>query len=541
MITILLALSCATEPAPAVVEDPVDEVTPLAAPRLLRRLSLDLRGVVPSLEELDAVEADPARLEDYRDAWLDDPRLEQRLVEMLAEQWRTRVDEFDARWYDYDLTMQDEFAFDQSVGEEPLRLMARVAMLDLPWSDTVTTDVTMVNPMLASIWPVSYPAGASGWQEGRYTDGRPAAGVLTTNGLWWRYSTNPFNLGRSRAAAILRHLLCEDFLARPVSFAPVEDVTTQATSTNAALGDPYCLACHAALEPLAAATFGFWWRTQYSAIEMRTYHAEREGMGEAVLGVAPAYFGAPLTGLADLGAHVAADPRFHRCAVETAGSMLLRRALVAEDHDHVNGWLAAYHASGDRYKAALRAITDDPMYRAGGVPDEAPEAAHQRASTLRLLSVDQLQSSIEDLSGYRWTSAGYEMLGTDIQGYRVLGGGMDGMTVVRAQQDPSVSWALVIERLAQAGADAWVTRELAPGATPRELTLVTREDRPGSDAFRAQLRALYWRLYAERADESWLVEAEALWSAALAREGSPEQAWIVLLATMLRDPLWVGT
>ena len=53
----------------------------------------------------------------------------------------------------------------------------------------------------------------------RYTDGRPAAGVLATNGLWWRYTTTDSNMNRTRAAAISRLLLCEDFMARPVSFA----------------------------------------------------------------------------------------------------------------------------------------------------------------------------------------------------------------------------------------------------------------------------------------------------------------------------------
>ena len=46
--------------------------------------------------------------------------------------------------------------------------------------------------------------GATGWQVSRYTDGRPAAGVLSTNGLWWRYYSTVSNLNRSRAAAISR-------------------------------------------------------------------------------------------------------------------------------------------------------------------------------------------------------------------------------------------------------------------------------------------------------------------------------------------------
>ena len=40
----------------------------------------------------------------------------------------------------------------------------------------------MANPMLGEIWPVDYPDGAEGWQQATYTDGRPGAGVLATNG-----------------------------------------------------------------------------------------------------------------------------------------------------------------------------------------------------------------------------------------------------------------------------------------------------------------------------------------------------------------------
>ena len=45
-------LACSPEPP----------LVPLDAPRLLRRVSLDLRGTLPELEQLDAVEKDPAAL-----------------------------------------------------------------------------------------------------------------------------------------------------------------------------------------------------------------------------------------------------------------------------------------------------------------------------------------------------------------------------------------------------------------------------------------------------------------------------------------------
>ena len=66
----------------------------VGAPRLARRMSLDLRGILPTSAELDLVEADPSQLSTLRDAWLEDPHFEERLVRLLGERWQTRVDEF---------------------------------------------------------------------------------------------------------------------------------------------------------------------------------------------------------------------------------------------------------------------------------------------------------------------------------------------------------------------------------------------------------------------------------------------------------------
>ena len=79
MVSLLLLLSCNGPEA----EAPGALITTaLDAPRLARRLSLDILGVLPTTEELDAVEADPSALEDLRDKWLQDPRFEARLVDL---------------------------------------------------------------------------------------------------------------------------------------------------------------------------------------------------------------------------------------------------------------------------------------------------------------------------------------------------------------------------------------------------------------------------------------------------------------------------
>ncbi|HND33839.1 MAG TPA: DUF1549 domain-containing protein, partial [Myxococcota bacterium] len=107
MIWLLLA-ACEVEktPEPAVFStelraDDDAPLLPLAAPRLARRISLDLRGVLPTVAELDRVEADPAALDGLVDQWLADPRLEARMVHLLSERWHTKVDEFLMFYWEY--------------------------------------------------------------------------------------------------------------------------------------------------------------------------------------------------------------------------------------------------------------------------------------------------------------------------------------------------------------------------------------------------------------------------------------------------------
>jgi len=519
---IALLLACASPPAtdsaPVVDEGPL---VALEAPRLLRRMSLDLRGILPTADELDAVEADPSTLPALRDAYLDDPLLEERLVHLLAERWHTRVDVFDLEYYDFQLDPELEYAFERAAGEEPLRLMARIVAEDRPWTDIVLADYTMANPLLGEIWPVAYPEGGAGWQPVSWTDGRPAAGVLASNGLWWRYTSSDTNMNRSRAAAITKLLLCEDFLARPITFARESVV---ANPEEAVHTDPGCLACHAAVDPLASALFGFWWLSLYSAAEEVRYHPERELLGEEYLGVSPAWFGEPIRGLSDLGYAVAGDSRFYTCAVETMVQGLWRRPPTLEEFDALESLRRVFLAEDVRMKALLRAVTDTPQYQAGALSPDAEAADIEREVVSRLLSPDQLSGVVEALTGYRWTYDGFDQMDNDSLGYRVMVGGVDGSTVGDPQRTPGLTWALVTERLAQAGA-------ASAAATGR----VDVGLRPGDASFEGTLVSLHWQLYARRADAEWLSDVSALWAAVEASEG-PEAAWASVLSVMLRDP-----
>jgi hypothetical protein len=533
----LLLLAC-TGGAPPVAT--VDPLVSLEAPLLLRRMSLDLRGALPTVQELDAVEADATRLDGLRDDYLDDPRLEGRLITLFAESFHTRLDEFEVQYYDYDLEPTQEYAFESAVGEEPLRLMAHVALTDAPWSDIVTADYTMANELLAGIWPIEYPDGESGWTEARYTDGRPAAGILATNGLWWRYVTNTSNQNRSRAAAISRLLLCYDMLSRPVTLSgAVSSLTDEDGVATAIRTNPGCVACHGAIEPLAASMFGFWVATSYNPLELSSYHAEREAMAEDQLHVTPGYFGQPIEGLVDLGGAVASDPRFWQCGAQSAAEMLWRRPSEIGDFDRIEDLRTGFIGTGGLYRPLLAAVTDTPEYRAGGFSDGATDADRTREMTYRMLTAEQLADAVEDLTNFRWEYDGFDQLANDDLGYRVLAGGVDGYAVGRAQTEPGITWSLVIKRLSQAAAAHAVQAELTDGGPRTLFPTVSIDDRPGTASFDADLKAIHWRMYARRPDADRLAAYAALWEATEAEDGAAA-AWSNLISVMIRDPEFVG-
>lgn len=472
----------------ACAEPELQETAPatLDAPRLLRRASLDLRGVLPSSQELDAVEADPDSLEATILGWSEEPAFEERLVLMLGEQWHTRVEAFPIEAFDYGL--DDEVPFERAVGEEPLRLAAYVVTQDLPWSQVVTAEHTMANALLLSIWDLEaeQEPGDGQWVPATYQDGRPHAGVLSTNGLWWKYDTDISNMNRRRVSAISRLLVCHDVLARPISLADAsQDVE------DAVRNDPACKTCHAALDPAAAALFGFWNVVEYSEVEHASYHPEREGLYRDYLGVEPAWYGVPVSGPEDLGRAIAADPRFDRCAVERFGELMLHRELSEQEQ-------ARFEADYDGYALHLiQTLLSSPEYA-----DPTP----------RLMSPQLMSSAIAQATGYRWTTDGNDVMDIDEYGLRQLAGGVDGEQVKDPQARPGLTRTLVIKRLAElAGQEI--------GAYEGSL----------------MIEAWYWRLLAEHPTQTQLDELETLHAAVLARDGQ-DAADAAVLTVILRDP-----
>lgn len=511
---------------------PVEEaLVLLEGPALLRRISLDLRGVLPSADELDAVEADPERVWEIRDAYLDDPRLEDRLVEVFHLHVHTLIAEYEWTWGDLfpqDTNMRNS-ALNRQIGEEPLRYMARVAAEDRPWTDVVTGDTTMATPLLASFTSVDYEEGDTGWEEVRYTDGRPAAGVLAMNAMWWRYESTNANNNRSRAAAITRIFLCRDLLDRPVSFSATGGSLSTEEIEDAVHGEPGCLACHATLDPIAVTLFGFY----VVPAESVTWRPEREALGEAALGLEPAYYGTPVDDLGDVGDQIAADPRFPRCTVEQLASTFWARDLGDDDAAVLDGLEADFLSGGLRLKGLLAGLTESEAYRHGALAMDATEGQIIGAAAARMMTPDVLADATEELTGFRWALNDTDLLSDDEAGFRTVAGGVDGLNQLRSQRVPGAMWALVTKRVAEAAAGHVVDRAKSDGGPL--FVHAHLSTRPGDPAFAREVRALAWRLTARRLSPPEVAALEALWTDVDAQSDTRD-AWVAVISVLLRDP-----
>jgi hypothetical protein len=522
VISLLLLAACTPEPdaAPEKLPTQADVATALT------RISMDVRGVRPSVEDLAAVEADPSSIDELTDVYLHDARFAGRVRDLWSEIYLTRSESYLIYAYQYGL--DDQAGFQQSIGDEPLQILSYIADHDLPYTDLVTADWTMANETLAQMWPLDYPAGETGWKQAHYTDGRPAAGVMATNSMWWRYTSTASNANRKRANAVSRILLCNDYLVRPIEFDRNVNLLDADAVSSALQTNPACLNCHTSLDPLASYFFGFWWYDYTNPGEASYYFPEREPQYRSYTGTERAYYGDPGFSLADLGQQIAGDNRFPMCATEQATELLLRRPLTVDDAQRLIEHRDAFISGGLTVRALLKSIVSDPAYLAGSTdePGFVPS---------KMLTADLLASTVEDLTGFTWTYANYDMLRTDAVGFRTLAGGADGYNVTATARTPNATLVLVQERLAEAAAAYAVHIEPERLFPAMDFSATPETDKA---AVVAEIQYLHRRVLGHNveADGAEVAAALDLWAGVYAVEGTSQGAWAGVLSALLRDP-----
>lgn len=491
----------------AEVVDPVQWVT---------RASLDLRGVRPSVAELEQASQGLDAAEALVAAFADDPRLGTRIAWLYDDHLRTAV--FFPNSPNRDFGALDEDA-QRAVGWAPLELLRWIIDEDQPLTELVLAEELPRNDVLAAALDWSPTGTGADWVLAPHDDARPAAGLLSSTSLWLVYDGDRTNRHRRRANAVARIFLCDDLLERDLSVEfdlAAEDLVDL---ENAVLTEPDCLSCHAVLDPLASLFGGFAERSDNASIEVLSRYSAWSA-DENRVGVHPAAFGQPVGELDDLGRVLAADPRLPRCAAQTLGELLTGQSDLAPDL--VDAWTQALvQQDGLVLRELLRRIVTDPVY--ASQPERVLRPEQLPPVLAELLGLDEQDESLQRLT---WQTE-----------HRLLGGSTDDALVVEANHEPTVGSHALMTWVARTVAVPALQQDAARAAGDRVLWTAAEPWATQDEAVRAQLAAWSGRFLSEPVDVD-AAEVDRLYGLWL-DAGGPDQAetaWTVVLHAFLRHP-----
>lgn len=536
-------------------EEPRDpDILYLPATAQLARASMAIRGVRPSIMDLRVVKEEPAQLGPFIDRYLASAELGATIRAVHNEALRVKTQHVNYTPPSFGaLEGKSSSQVTAAIFDEPLRLIEDVVMNDRPYTEIVTADYTMADPIVAAAWGLPHGDG-SRWEKTKYADGRGAAGVLATNGFFLRYRSTAFNYNRGRANAISRGLLCHDFLEGEIHLDTKINLADPAVVSRAVVANPSCAGCHQTLDPLASYFFGYMAGTlNVYGYPFALYDAKTVGAWANTTGRAPGFFGMETavsevesqgreegsepvvveSRLPGLGKAIAADPRFARCAVLHFASYLTETPMKALPV----GWVARlqedFVANDYSIKKLIRDIVMSPRF--------AVAAHKQRQGAEQLVGLQkarpqQLATMIEALTGYAWRGdREVDMLDDDLLGFRVLAGGIDSYYVTEPVHTMNATSSLVTQRLAMSAAAFAVEHDL----THRDRRLFRDGDLRSTKErdVKRQLAHLHGKIFSELVgDEAAELQDEvALFRGVLDAGGDVERAWIVVVAAMLGD------
>jgi hypothetical protein len=540
--SVLVAASCSAEP-------PADPGAVYLTPtEHLLRASMTLRGIRPSLAELRAVDADPDALPELVDGYLASPDFGATIRDLHNEALLLRIQQpnYTAPGYPPlgDRTYTELAA---SVFDEPLRLIEDVVMTGQPYTRIVTADYTMADDAVAAVWGIPHPGGRD-WVRTYYPDDRGAAGILATSALYLRHRSTGFNHNRSRAAVLARALLCHDFASAGIELDTRVDLSDQQAVGEAVRSNPSCVGCHQTLDPLGSYFAGFYQGVlALGAVgyPLNLYRKEAEGDWAATTGRPPSYFGAAADGLAGLGAAIAADPRFARCAAERFASYLGEQPAARLDRAWISELQERFAAGGFDARRLARDIVLSDAFRTASHGD--PMRAESVVGYQKVRP-QQYARTLEDLTGYRWAydSAAappralwprvgpIDALDDDVAGFRVLLGGIDSFYVTAPVHTMTATAALAVREAALRAAAAVVAHDAAAPAGERRLLAAAEPADIGEASLRAQLAHLHARIFGVLRGADVEPELE-LFRESLGESGDPLRAWTIVLGAMLSD------
>ena len=279
----------------------------------------------------------------------------------------------------------------------------------------------------------------------------------------------------------------------------------------------------------------------------------------------PAVYGVPGADIRDLGRLLAAHPKFAECQTKRAFRLLFLRDPQTTAEIATASDLAARWPVDDRYRfrdLVKRWMLSD-AYRSRPADDDP--------AWVRRASPERLELLIADLTGFVWErepdddeddadpasdpprTTPVPLLTSEERGFKIILGGINGVSVSARSHSLNASVAMVQRKLAALAADHLVGHDLAlPDGQRKLLHAVMGAEDPIADeaALRAAIVGLVRRLYGERVATDapqvtgWLQLYRSLFADRTQGGTNPgqvmgtpgERAWRGLLLAMLRSP-----
>jgi hypothetical protein len=567
---------------------PTAIVTKLSDTDRLVRASMALRGIRPSVADIQQIQADPTQFEALIDGYVQSPEFLEVIKDLHAERLLLRTD---TQFQLPVLGPLEASGFNQAdvysaTTESPLRFVAEVVAEDLPYTEVVTADWMLTNDVLSQMYGLSYDPAGPEWQKSQWSDGRPLAGLLSDSEMWRRHVSNGFNFHRGRANLVADAFLCEDFASRDVLVEGGIQLSDPNEVSAALVATPSCVGCHQSLDPLAAFFWGYkeqimrnavtsayaadcawnWengepyrgsYRPEHFCYPLKFYEAtEQDGWEEYGLRP-PSYYGTPGTDTTDLGDMIAEDPRFSMCTVRNFYAYLAEVARVDVPLALATTLRDDFVASNYSAKQLAKAIVmSEPFGIATVVPTPAATGAPAElpfAPGIQVIRPEQYARTISDLTGFAWLTdmdgafcadptnicwGDVNLANTDRYGYRAMFGGVDGLQVTAPIIGATPTKVMVMSTMGSEAAGFVVTQDFLLPATSRKLLTLVEPTTIDAPTVRAQLAALHLRILGEVAaiDGPEVDASYALFSGALAGGSSPESAWKTVIAAFFQDP-----
>jgi hypothetical protein len=539
--------------------DPVNYIL-LDEVATLNRVSMALRGIRPSRADIELIKNDPSKLDDLVQNYANSEYFEQTISDMYAEILLVR-----------DLTLEYPALGDMSnysrveiraaLSEEPLEIIKEVVQSDLPFTNIVTADWTIYDETSSKLWlDHTYNSNTGGTQKVYFTDGRPTAGILTSNSMLLKYESNGSNFHRGRANMISDKLLCAPFSERDIPITGDIDLSDEEAVADAVMNLTECVACHQSVDPLASQYFGFRSRLtpfqvitaenngcdsdlqhQFSCYPIAMYASIGQDNWQNIGLRSPNYWGAHAPDLTAVGHHIASDPRFSLCAATKFSAYLTQTNADDIAFEKIAQLQQVFIDSNYSAKSLAIAIVTDPAFLA---LDASPSEVANTLPGIQVIRPEQLERLIEDLTGFRLE---YELtnnnngqiraLSDDVIGFRAMSGGVNGSSITSPTHTPTPVKLLVLAAYAEESAGYVVLTDFDLPIAERMLFTELDVEEQDEEIVRMQITRLFERILQVETDpdSTEITAAYELW-ANFTTPTDTTTAWETLLAALFQSP-----